>query len=132
MSLSPSQRIILITKISKRLGSENWSLIDLTLKQFALPWTNDWTGTSIDYVQEMIEKAPDQVMLELAQHVGFDCEVSPSSQIEPAFWRKGMFRLFISHLAIHREWAGELQEALLPYGISSFVAHNDIEPTTEW
>jgi len=80
----------------------------------------------------MIEKAKDQTLLELAQHLGFVLEVSESSHIEPAFWRKGMFRLFISHLAGHRKWAGELQEALLPYGISSFVAHNDIEPTTEW
>ncbi|MGA2876881.1 MAG: TIR domain-containing protein, partial [Nitrososphaerales archaeon] len=47
-------------------------------------------------------------------------------------WRKEMFRLFISHLAIHKKWASELQEALLEYGISGFVAHSDIEPTTEW
>lgn len=28
--------------------------------------------------------------------------------------------------------AAKLQEALWEFGISSFVAHNDIEPTTEW
>jgi hypothetical protein len=43
-----------------------------------------------------------------------------------------MFRLFVSHLASERKLAGQLQEALLLYGISAFVAHNDIEPTLEW
>jgi hypothetical protein len=118
--------------IAQRLGSEQWALIDLTLKQFALPWSNDWGGQSDAYVMAMIEKAPDKALHELAQHLGFSLDVSTSSHIEPAFWRKGMFRLFISHLAVQKKWAGELQEALLHYGISGFVAHNDIEPTTEW
>jgi len=43
-----------------------------------------------------------------------------------------MFRLFVSHLASERKLAGQLQESLLSYGISAFVAHNDIEPTLEW
>lgn len=43
-----------------------------------------------------------------------------------------MLRLFISHLAVEREFAAALQKALLHFGISGFVAHNDIEPTSEW
>jgi hypothetical protein len=35
-------------------------------------------------------------------------------------------------LATHKVFAAELQTYLLGYGISSFVAHNDIEPTSEW
>jgi len=132
MSLTPSQRITLIREIAQRLGAEHWPLIDLTLNQFALPWTNEWSGPSDAYVMAMIEKSPNQTLLELAQHLDFSLDLSASSHIEPAFWRKGMFRLFISHLAVHKKWAGELQEALLHYGISGFVAHNDIEPTTEW
>ena len=80
----------------------------------------------------MIGTASDEDLIELAQHLGFLLEDPAASHIEPAFWRKGMFRLFISHLAIHKKWASQLQEALLPYGISAFVAHSDIEPTTEW
>jgi nucleoside 2-deoxyribosyltransferase len=132
MPLSPSQRISLMKEITRRLGGETWALIDLTLKQFGLPFTNTWDGTGDAYVMRMIEDAQDQTLLELAQHLGFSLELTTSSHIEPAFWRKGMFRLFITHLAVHRKWASQLQEALLPYGISGFVAHNDIEPTTEW
>jgi hypothetical protein len=134
MSLSPSQRISLMKEIGQRLGAEQWAIIDLTLKQFALPWTNDWAGggNGAAYVMDMIAHAADDTLVELAQHLGFVLEVPASSHIEPSFWRKGMFRLFISHLAVHKGWASQLQEALLPFGISGFVAHSDIEPTTEW
>ncbi|MEI9968743.1 MAG: toll/interleukin-1 receptor domain-containing protein [Terracidiphilus sp.] len=132
MSLSTSQRVSLIKEISQRLGGESWALIDLTLSQFGLPVSDSWSGDNSAYILKMIQNASDQVLLDLAQHVGFALDSTAASYIEPAFWRKGMFRLFISHLAAHKKWAGDLQEALLPYGISGFVAHSDIEPTTEW
>jgi hypothetical protein len=43
-----------------------------------------------------------------------------------------MLRLFITHLSGHKVFAAELQNHLHSYGISSFVAHNDIEPTKVW
>ncbi len=132
MPLSPSQRIALILEVVKRLSSEEYSLIDLTLKQFGMMWSDQWDGTKANYVLQMIESGSDQALAGLAHHLGFDVEQAGTSKIEPAFWRKGMLRLFISHLATHKKWAGELQEALLGYGISGFVAHNDIEPTLEW
>ena len=41
MALTPSDRITLIKEIGQRLTGEEWPLIDVTLKQFALPWTNE-------------------------------------------------------------------------------------------
>lgn len=79
----------------------------------------------------MTETAPDEQLVDLASHVGFRFEMAPPA-MEPSFWRKGMLRLFVSHLARYTQYAGELQQALLGYGISAFVAHNDIEPTSEW
>lgn len=72
-------------EIAQRLGGESYPLIDLTLDQFALPTTNSWSGERDAYVLAMIEKAKDQVLLELAQHLGFVLEESGSSHIEPAF-----------------------------------------------
>jgi len=133
MAFTSSQRIVLITEIAKRLAGEEWPLIDLTLKQFGLPWTNSWTGSDKKaYSIAMLEDAPDSKLAELAQHVGFDFAAPKNSQIEPAFWEKGKFRIFITHLATHKAFSGKLKEELTPLGISSFVAHNDIEPTTEW
>ena len=133
MALSSSQRVTLIKEIANRLAPESWSLIDLTLTQFGVHITDDWSGgNSQSYVLKMLEKTSDQTLIELAHHLGFSLDVPATSYIEPAFWRKGMFRLFISHLATQRKVAAQLQESLLRYGISSFVAHNDIEPTSEW
>ena len=132
MALSPSNRINLIKEVAIRLSQEEYPLIDLTLKQFSLPWSESWNGTRYDYVLAMLENAPDESLIELGQHVGFQVEESKTPRLEPPFWRKGMFKLFISHLAAHREFAGNLQEELLKYGISCFVAHKDIEPTVEW
>ena len=47
-------------------------------------------------------------------------------------WKPGMVRLFISHRDTHKSKANELARALEPYGISSFVAHDTIEPMTQW
>ena len=129
MPLSPSQRIRLITDAEKRLAEEEYALIDLTLRQFGLQSTNEWSGTKQAYVVAMMENATDEILLDLAQHAGARIEEA-APRVEPSFWRLGMFRLFISHLATHREMTVELQKALLRYGITAFVAHNDIEPKT--
>jgi nucleoside 2-deoxyribosyltransferase len=80
----------------------------------------------------MAGDASDSALTELAQHVGYVIEEVPKPGIDPPFWKPRMFRLFISHLSSERKYAAQLQEALLPFGISAFVAHQDIEPTLEW
>ena len=118
-------------EISNRLSMEDWPLIDVTLRQFSLPWSDDWRGEKNAYILKMTEEASDQALIDLASHVGFRFEAAPTG-IDPPFWRQGMFRVFLSHLAAHRVFAARLQDALLSYGISAFVAHNDIEPTRDW
>jgi hypothetical protein len=132
LMLTPSQRITLLKEIGIRLSAEDWPLIDITLSQFKLPNSDQWSGDKGSYILEMVNAAPDIALIELAQHTGFNLEGSAAIGVEPPFWRKRMFRLFISHLSTEKVFAAELQEALLQFGISSFVAHNDIEPTLEW
>lgn len=59
-------------------------------------------------------------------------DTPPRATSDTQFWLPGHFRLFISHLAEHKDSAGRLKTALERYGITSFVAHEDIEPTREW
>jgi hypothetical protein len=47
-------------------------------------------------------------------------------------WRKDHIRLFISHRDEYKQQASELGLALKDYGISSFVAHDTIEPMEKW
>lgn len=51
---------------------------------------------------------------------------------EQRIWRDGGFRVFLSHKNDVKRQVGELKEKLTPYGVSSFVAHEDIHPTQEW
>ncbi|WP_421718146.1 toll/interleukin-1 receptor domain-containing protein [Algiphilus sp.] len=129
--MTPSQRVKAIAEIAKRLSPESWALIDLTLTQFGLPSSDTWSGNSESYVLHMLSAASDSQLRDLSHHVGFEFE-SPASLIDPPFWKPGHFRVFLSHLAAHRAFAAELKNSLETYGISSFVAHNDIEPTLEW
>jgi hypothetical protein len=46
--------------------------------------------------------------------------------------RDGLLRLFLSHVSAHKVEVGNLKRALRIYGVSAFVAHDDIEPTLEW
>lgn len=55
--------------------------------------------------------------------------VSPDSL---SIWKPGCIRLFISHRDKYKSQANNLAELLSNYGISSFVAHDSIEPMEQW
>lgn len=47
-------------------------------------------------------------------------------------WTEGLFRLFLSHVAAHKVQVSGLKKALGAYGITAFVAHEDVVPSLEW
>jgi hypothetical protein len=47
-------------------------------------------------------------------------------------WKHGNLRLFISHRDTHKVAARQLAVALSSFGVSSFVAHDTIEPMSTW
>lgn len=47
-------------------------------------------------------------------------------------WGDSGFRVFLSHKAEVKKEASGLKERLYVYGVSAFVAHEDIHPTKEW
>jgi hypothetical protein len=47
-------------------------------------------------------------------------------------WCPGHFRLFISHVAEEKKKAFDIKLAFLRYGVSAFVAHDDIAPRKDW
>jgi hypothetical protein len=130
--LSASQRVKIITAIAPLLAAEEWSVIDLTLRQFKLPTSDDWDGNTKDsYVVQMVSNGEDETLVELASHLGVE-STPRASGITPSFWLDGHLRLFVSHLAKHKKQASLLQKSLLSYQISGFIAHKDIEPTKKW
>lgn len=135
MVFSKSQRVKVIQDLSTHLASEEWNSIDLVLKQFKLPWSDQWSGDKSSYVMEMIGNAEDSELVELAEHYGM--QIADSAGAETAakdmpYWKEGQLKVFLSHLTTERQQAANIQTALENFGMSAFVAHNDINPTAEW
>ncbi|MBU2969069.1 toll/interleukin-1 receptor domain-containing protein [Pseudoalteromonas sp. C2R02] len=129
--MHPSERIKHIKDISIELAKEDWALLDLTLKQFGLPWSEQWNGGDKEhYIIEMLSDSKDEALLELAKHLGLASQLE--SPVEPDFWETDEVRIFLSHLAINKVETSKLKEHLEYYGMSAFVAHEDIEPTKQW
>jgi len=129
--MKPSERIKFIKLIADTLGEEEWALIDLTLKQFGLPYTDNWHGSgTANYIMDMIGDASSEQIMELAKHLGVASELD--SVESPKFWDANQPRVFISHLAKFKIETTNLKNELARYGIIGFVAHEDIEPTKQW
>jgi len=128
--MNPSEKIKHIKDIASKLSQEEWSVIDLTLKEFGFPWSDQWNGDRESYVVEMISNAEEGKLLEIAKHMGVISQLK--TEHKPMFWKEDDVRIFLSHLSNIKTQAKELRNALESYGIKAFVAHEDIEPTKEW
>jgi len=62
--------------------------------------------------------------------------IAGTRQVTPSatgrLWMDGDFRLFLSHKNEERRETAALRDALKIYGVSAFVAHEDIRPTQAW
>lgn len=47
-------------------------------------------------------------------------------------WAEGMVRVFASHISQHAGYVAEVAGKLSHWGLSCFIAHQDIAPSTEW
>jgi len=47
-------------------------------------------------------------------------------------WGDGHFFVFLSHKAEHKKTTSDLKKYLARFGVTCFVAHEDIEPSLEW
>jgi hypothetical protein len=127
-----SQRIALIKAIAEAFEIESWPDTDLVLRQFHMPTWDDWHGDKRSYIIASIENANEEELVGLATHFGIvSPSVSNNSKVAQ-YWIPENFRLFLSHVSACKKDMTALRESLLPYHISCFVAHEDIEPTKEW
>lgn len=102
------------TSIGERLNQlhnvQN-EFVDCVFLEFGAEEDDDWRTTS-----GLLLK-PVRVVSERAEH---------------RIWEKDCFRLFLSHKSASKTETYKLKEELREFGISCFVAHADIHPTTEW
>lgn len=66
------------------------------------------------------------------EELGSDSAGAVPEEEADRLWAPGMFRLFLSHVSSHKVAVSSLKRELDVYGVSGFVAHEDIEPSLEW
>ena len=128
-------RISLLDTIGRELQSRmSFSDLEIYFKGHGVDTARSWSGTNSKwvYTKEMLADAPDELIAKIADELEIDHAISGSQGADSKFWVPGHLRIFISHVSTHKVTASNLQHALKKYAISSFVAHEDIEPTKEW
>lgn len=132
------ERFNLIDRIGRELQSRmTFDDIDIYLSGFGVEssdgersYNSKWV-----YAKDRLRNASDELVVQIADELELPHPhvVLPGSAVgESRFWEAGSFRLFLSHLSSFKGKTAALQQSLRPYGISSFVAHLDIEPTRKW
>ena len=61
-----------------------------------------------------------------------DNKILSEENYHEILWQKNMYRMFLSHKVTYKKETAELKKKLNFWGIDCFVAHEDIEPTSEW
>jgi hypothetical protein len=131
-----SERLTIIDKIGRELQTRyRFDEIDIYLEAFGVSTPTEITVNSKwVYVKTALRNVPLQTIAKIAEDLG----IGPLSKIAadanpPECWKDGTkFRLFISHIAKDKKLSVRLKDCLAQYGISGFVAHEDIRPTLAW
>lgn len=115
----------------------SYSDIDVYLTGFGVDTKKETSGANSKWVysKELLADAGNETLFKIADELEIEHDYTTPSRTDLSdskFWLAGHFRLFLSHISSIKEKASQLQSGLRHYGISAFVAHEDIEPTKEW
>lgn len=124
------------------LSEPSWDEINLTLEVFGMTPPTDHEGSAVGYILKAIKDAPDEKLIELAEHLEIEIPTnavahaaqagpqSNASALPPI--EEATFRIFISHISAQQGFASQVATAMAAYGLSAFVAHVDVQPTADW
>jgi len=122
-------------------GSYTWALcLEVPVPIFAL------LESRLKVIEQVIGAKLTQIERNYPGHQVGEVRVSPISSGSPLLgtrmapsdlevrrlWPDGRFRLFLSHLSADKVAVSKLKTELEIYGVSSFVAHEDIQPSLPW
>jgi hypothetical protein len=133
-NLKPGERVTLIKKLRKLVTNVTTDDLILICGQFNITW--DWDQAADFRDPKVIPK------FEYARGSSLEGVFEYLSNLEPEegelitkipeCWEPNRLRLFLSHSSKDKSFVTQLKYELADYGISSFVAHQDIEPTKKW
>ncbi len=105
----------------------------------------DYFGVEVEYfrqeyidddylidVKSTLAHITDDILLEISMELNVGSEYIEKAY--PKNWEnmQNKLKVFISHLSTNKDVAKKIKEALKPYHIECFVAHEDIIPSLEW
>lgn len=130
-------RLNLIDTIGREIQSRmSYSDIDIYFKGFGIDVSSKQTSGANSkwvYSKEILSDESEDILISIADELEHSHKGSKSVDLSDSkFWLPNYFRLFLSHLSSFKVQTSLLQNTLKKYGISGFVAHEDIEPTKEW
>jgi hypothetical protein len=135
MALTHRDRFRIKSQLSDALEGGDWTLTrrNLLFGEFGLPQQDGgWNGS----IAEVLGEASDDILVELFGIVlGVDStEVLNVVESAPndGGWKAGYARVFLSHSAHHKEFAGQVADELAVMGIHAFVAHDAMEYSQPW
>ena len=139
MTMKRIDRIKIVDRIGRELQSSmTYPDIKVYLSGFGVDTdipTTDNGGSKWVYVKDLLANESEETIFRIADELEIDHGYRYQSAVEipdSKFWYPNHFRLFLCHLSTFKVKTAQLQKTLEEYGVSSFVAHEDIEPTTEW
>lgn len=131
------EKIELINKISKTI-QEKYDETDtriffnhfgINIQYFPQEFPDD--SYSID-VKSTLAYVSDDTLIDISMELNVGSEYIEKTY--PKNWEnmQNKLKVFISHLSEKKDIAKKIKEALKPYNIECFVAHEDITPSLEW
>lgn len=86
-------------------------------------------------IRNYLESCSSSKLIEIAEQLDLELTIADQRSTklgDSSYWMANHLRLFISHVHTKQKPAAQLKNCLLKYGISSFVAHEDINVSAEW
>lgn len=131
-----AEKLAIIDRVARVLQARyTYSEIDVYLAEFGVE-TPDNFGINSKWVysKEALKGVNSSTIAKIVEDLDLGSTMAvAAAHLPPHNWTKAKeFRLFISHIAKDKDKATRLKACLKQYGISGFVAHEDIHPTLEW
>ncbi len=130
------EKIQLISDIAQ-FFQDNYSYnkISEILSYFDLPENGDYNGPNSKrlYTEHKLRGVSDEVILQIAEDFDVPFTITRDGTVLPRNWQDdSSVKIFISHLSKDKDIANKIKKELSNYNATSFVAHEDIHPTSEW
>lgn len=131
--MKPQEKLQYIDALVNKLSDESVDRLDYIFQHYG--YHINWNffnrkSDSFSVADETLKYFSETDLMSIAKD--YDIELSTIPVLPSKIWKPNHFNIFISHSSKEKLLARDLKMAFLPYGISGFVAHEEIKPTEDW